>query len=444
MKSWIAVALTCWFVLPAGADAVLMKSGERYIGEVTEEGESLRIKNATFPDGILVKRSEVKTVYPKPEEMLDSIGKVVDAATAKYEEGKKAVDRNPALKAAQEMLFEPELQVEDAKEIYPAEKEKFNALLARIHDLRKMCRDAQTMDGPAVKDPPKDPEPKKDPPKKDPPRSGGDGPAPSVEPAKPPKAPVDSGDVAGALDAVKTGSPAELSAALRKVDVAREERLAAPMVDRLKTEADPQARAALKEALTKYSGTILNSRIDNALKGKNLTEAFRCDCAEVLSTKKEDKAIQLVSDIAFASEMRDTRDFARGLLANYGNASLKSASRYIHVPDDRTRRSAVDFVAGIGTPEAYGVLAQCLILGTSKELMAAASIDVPLRDTVCEKMISGGDTACPALVNALSNGNLRKWACYCLCKISGEGYAESDLKSWSTWWAKRKAENSGK
>ena len=216
------------------------------------------------------------------------------------------------------------------------------------------------------------------------------------------------------------------------------------MVERLKTETDAQARAVLKEALGSYPGFVVIRSLENGLKGKNLTGAFRQDCCDILCTKKEDKAISMVTDMAFASEMRETRDYCRGALSAYGNACLKSANRYIHCPDAKTRAIAVDFVASIGTQEAYGVLVGCLLIGTNTELMAQASIDLAIRDLACVKLISGGDKACPGLVAGLSNGSTRKWSCYCLSKISGEGYAESDIKSWTNWWRKRAAESGGK
>lgn len=436
MKAWITAAFVCALSTAACADAVLMKSGERYIGDVTEEGDSLRVKNTAFPAGVLVKKADVKVVYPKPEAMLEKLKKSLQGAMAKYEEGKKATDPNPFMKTAMEMLFDPELEAQEAAEVYPAEKKQFDGVLTRMHELRKMCRDGQRMDGPAAPekkqgDPVKPEAPKKADPAK-----------PAPKPAEPKAA--GGSDPAAVLETIRTGGPSELSVTLSGLNIPKEERLAAPMMERLKSETDPQAKAALKDALGKYPGYIVVRCAENTLKSKGVTDTFRRDCVDILATKKEDKAISMMSDFAFAAEMRDLREYARGPLAAYGNACLKSTSRYIHVSDARTRTETVDFIAAIGTPEAYGVLAGCLIIGTSKELLAAAGIDVPLRDHVCELMIAGGDTACPALVASLSNGNLRKWSCYCLSKISGEGYAESDVKSWTAWWKKRAAENAGK
>ncbi|MCE9582400.1 MAG: hypothetical protein K8T20_07895 [Planctomycetes bacterium] len=449
MKASLVVSLFLSLALRASADAVIMNSGERYIGEVTEDGDTIRLKNPTFPDGLVLKRAEVKAIYPKPEVMIEKLNKETDVAQAKYEEGKKAADPNPFLKAAIDALFDPELEAQEAAEVYPAEKAKFAEVLTRMHDLRKMCRDAQAMAGPAVK-----PEEKGKPPVGPAPKPGekpkpGDTPKPgdapkTVEPAKPPMKPAESGDVAAVVDIIRNGAPGDLAGALAKVEVAKEERLATPLVERLRAEKDPQARAVLKEAMTKLPGTLAVRVIETAIKAKGVSDEFRRDCCDILVGKKDEKSVAIVADVAFASEMRETRDYARGLLSAWGNATLKPASRYVHCADAKTRVTAVEFVAGIDTPEAYAVLAQCLIIGTSDELMAQSSIDVPIRDLAIEKLVSGGDKACPALVNALSSGSLRKWARFALQKISGQNYQETDVANWSAWWRKRKAEIGGK
>jgi hypothetical protein len=420
----------------AFAEAVILKSGERYIGDVTEEGDAYRVKNATFPDGILVKKDAVKTIYPKPETLLDKLTKQVDAAAAKYEEAKKASDPNTLAKAAMDMLFDPELEAAEATEVYPSHKTEFSALTTRMHELRKLCRDAQNLGGKSPADPVK-------PPPADPKSPPTPAEAPKDAPKKTPPN-VSANEMTAALETIKSGSASDVVATLAKFDDGKEERVCPAIIERLKSETDAQAKAALKATLSKFAGFVVIRTVENALKSKGVTDEFRRDCADVLSTKKDDKAVSMLTDLAFASDMKEVREHARGLLAEAENACLKSVNRYIHHPDARTRVDAVEFVARIGTPESYGILAQCLILGTSQELMKAASIDVPLRDLVVEKMTSGGDAACPALVAALSDGRLRKWSCFCLQKISGEGYAESDLKSWSAWWRKRQAELKGK
>ena len=154
--------------LPALADAVLLKNGERYIGEVTDLGDSLRIKSESHPDGLVVRKSDVKTVYPRPEKLLDKIGAEIEAAKKRYESGKTAADPNADMKAAMEMLFDPELETEDALQIYPNFRREFGAQQTTIHELRKMCRDAQVSGKPPVDNggekPPQDPKPADNPP----------------------------------------------------------------------------------------------------------------------------------------------------------------------------------------------------------------------------------------------------------------------------------------
>lgn len=445
MKTLIVALVLSGLASCAWAEAVILKSGERYIGEVTEEGDSYRIKNETFPDGIVVKKENVKTIYPKPEELLERITRVVDQAKSKYEEGKKAADPNSYMKAAVDMLFDPELEAAEAAEIYPAKKQEFAALTTSIHELRKMCRDAQNLGAKSPPDPAPKPGPKpapadpKNPPAKPDPKDPA-GPAPKNAP---PKA-VPANEMTAALETIKSGPASDLVATLSKFDDGKEERLCPPMIERLKTETDAQAKTVLKEALTKYPGFVIVRTVENALKAKGVSEEFKKDCADILAGKKEDKAISILTDISFASDARETRAYGRDILSAHGNACLKSVNRYIHHPDARTRVDAVEFVAAIDTPEAYAVLCQCLIIGTSQELMKASSIDVPLRDLCTDKLVKGGDKACPGLVSSLGNGNLRKWANFCLQKISGENFNESDLKSWSAWWKKRQSELQGK
>lgn len=429
MKTVCAVLLVS---AAAFADAIVMKTGERYIGDVTEEGDAYRIKNETFPDGIVVRKDAVQTRYPAPEVLLERIGRIVDEAAAKYDDAKWSADPNAGLKAAAGMLFDPELEATEAAEIYPARKDDFRAMVKRIQELRKLCRDGQKLEGPAPATPEK-PEPGKP-----------EGAKPGTPPEKQAPKNVPPGEMTAAIETLKTGAASDILALLARYDEGKEERFCPPMLERLKTEADAQTREVLREAIGKYQGFVVVRTVENALKSKGVTEEFRKVIAEILAGRKEEKAITMLSDIAFGAESRDTRQHGRGLLKESGNACLKAVNRYIHHPDSRTRTDAVEFVAGIGTPEAYGLLVQCLILGTSQELMKAASIDVALRDLCTEKLVSAGDKACPALVGGLSNGNLRKWCCFCLQKISGEGYAESDVRSWTAWWRKRQAENAGR
>ena len=162
----------------AAADAVLMKNGERYIGEVTDLGDSLRIKNAGHPEGLVVRKSDVKTVYPKPEVMIEKLRAELDRVKARYEAGKKAANPNAEMKAAMEMLFDPELEAEDAIQIYPDFRKQFQDVQTSIQELRKLCRDAQVSDKPGPAPPEEKPDPKPDP-NADPGRKPDPAPAPA-------------------------------------------------------------------------------------------------------------------------------------------------------------------------------------------------------------------------------------------------------------------------
>ena len=170
--------------LPAFADAVLMKNGERYIGEVTDLGNSLRIKNAAHPDGLEVKKSDVRTVYPKPEAMLEKLRAEIAKARARYDSGRKAADPNADMKVALDLLFDPEIEAEDAIQIYPEHKKEFVELQTSIHELRKLCRDAQVSGKPAPEPEPHKPAPAPDPKSGDAP-AGADKGAPPPRPADP-------------------------------------------------------------------------------------------------------------------------------------------------------------------------------------------------------------------------------------------------------------------
>ncbi|MEK7466392.1 MAG: hypothetical protein AAB074_03165 [Planctomycetota bacterium] len=148
------------------ADAVLMNNGERYIGEVTDLGNSLRIKNEAHPEGLVVKKSDVKTVYPKPEAMIEKLRRDIEKAKARYEAGKNSANPNAEMKAALELLFDPEVEVEDAIQIYPDFRTQFADVQTSIHELRKLCRDAQVSGKPP-------PGPDRPDPKPEPPADGG-------------------------------------------------------------------------------------------------------------------------------------------------------------------------------------------------------------------------------------------------------------------------------
>jgi outer membrane biosynthesis protein TonB len=164
MKPLFSAAFLLACLAFASADAVVLKTGERFVGDVSEEGDSWRIKSDRFPEGVVVKKTDVKAVYPKADAMLAKLDAAVAKAKERYDAGKKAADPNADMKAVVDMLFDPELEAADGAEVYPDRKKDFDSLTKRIHELRKMARDGQAMKGPPV-DPKPDPkpEPKPDP-----------------------------------------------------------------------------------------------------------------------------------------------------------------------------------------------------------------------------------------------------------------------------------------
>jgi len=174
----MAALFICTLSVPAAADAVLMKNGERYIGEVTDLGNSLRVKNEAHPEGLEVKKSDVKTVYPKPEAMIAKFRADIEKAKARYEAGKNAADPNAEMKAALDLLFDPEVEAEDAIQIYPDFKKQFSEVQTSIHELRKLCRDAQVSGKPGPAEDPATEKPGPDPKAGDPPAGDPKGAAP--------------------------------------------------------------------------------------------------------------------------------------------------------------------------------------------------------------------------------------------------------------------------
>ncbi|MCE9581415.1 MAG: hypothetical protein K8T20_02745, partial [Planctomycetes bacterium] len=159
MRVLFTVLLLATCALPALPDAVVLKTGERFLGEVKDEGDSLRIRNERFPDGVVVKKSDVKAVYPRVEEMLSKLDGAIGKARERYEAGKSLADANAEMKAVGDILFDAELEASDGGEIYPDRKKDFEQRVEAIHDLKKLARDAQTLGGPPV-EPKKDPNPK--------------------------------------------------------------------------------------------------------------------------------------------------------------------------------------------------------------------------------------------------------------------------------------------
>lgn len=159
MRFASAILVVLAAALSAHSDAVLLKSGARYIGDVTREDGGLRVRNAELPDGVFVPDSDVKKVYPAPEALLALLTTDYEKARGLY-----AAGDNGSLKSALGLLFDVENQALDALDVYPASREGFEALLGQVHDLRKLCREGRTLEGeaPAAPEPEAPPRPAED------------------------------------------------------------------------------------------------------------------------------------------------------------------------------------------------------------------------------------------------------------------------------------------
>ncbi|MBI2919928.1 MAG: hypothetical protein HYY18_02460, partial [Planctomycetes bacterium] len=159
MRHAAAVLIVLAAALPGFSDAVLLKNGARYIGDVSREDEGLRVRNADFPEGVFVRNADVKKVYPAPEALLALL-------TADYEKAKGlyGAGGDESLKSALDLLFEIETQALDALDVYPGSREGFEGLLGQVHDLRKLCREGRTLEGEVAPEPKPEPQAPPEPP----------------------------------------------------------------------------------------------------------------------------------------------------------------------------------------------------------------------------------------------------------------------------------------
>jgi hypothetical protein len=103
--------------------------------------------------------------------MIEKLDADIAFARGQYEDGLKASDRNSWLQSALDLLFDAELRAEEGAEVYPDRRADFEAAKGRIRDLRKLCRDARTLEGEAAgparrPEPPAPPSPEPAPPAK--------------------------------------------------------------------------------------------------------------------------------------------------------------------------------------------------------------------------------------------------------------------------------------
>jgi hypothetical protein len=105
---------------PALADAIWTKSGERLIGEVTEEGDNLRVKTALAPRGLLVPKNSVMARFPAALVMLREIEVAVAEARRLMSDGwDPKADRQASGLKAKEKLAECEARVAKVEDVYP-------------------------------------------------------------------------------------------------------------------------------------------------------------------------------------------------------------------------------------------------------------------------------------------------------------------------------------
>jgi hypothetical protein len=351
--------------------------------------------------------------------LLENSAKVRERVKRIYEAAKGTEDPNPKLKDALALLQ----QVQEPLESF-AERgggREVNEELRSVRELRKLCREAMVSQAP----PPT--------------------PAPGPKPAE--NAPADPAAHEAALKsattALKGGSPGEVCAALSAVGSDKEGRLAAAAVLRLRTEADPQARAALVDLLRGSPAPRVAVEIQAGLDARPTAE-FERDSAEILAGRPEEKAVVLLARLAFGAETRSTRESARAALSPAGPAAAAACARWLRHPEKRVRSDAIAFLAGLRVPAGWAHLTGLLIGGTDRELQNAAGIDVADRDAAMRALIDAGEDACSALVAALGQQSLKKHAAQCLREISGEDFPESDRAAWAGWWRKRAAERSGR
>lgn len=251
-------------------------------------------------------------------------------------------------------------------------------------------------------------------------------------------------DYAAILEKIRKGSPSDCIEAIGKLTPGKEERAAKPIAVRLVTEADAQAKAALREALTAYKGAVLVQAVKTGLETKGVTDEYRTMALELLGPEKGEAAVLLVGKIAFESEMKAMREAGQKTMAGFGDEAVKCTSSYVRSSDQKIATEAVATLQAIGTIEAGKALTGCLAIGSEKELLRIAKITSKTRDDAVTALTAMGDNAVPGLLLGLDGQLYQKWCAYVLTKISGEFHTQKDKAAWLDWWKRHQAEKAGK
>jgi hypothetical protein len=242
-------------------------------------------------------------------------------------------------------------------------------------------------------------------------------------------------DMPALIEKIRKGSPAECVDAVAKVG--KEERAAEPIAIRMRDEPDAQTKAVLKEALTAHKPFVIVKAMKNALAPKAITDEFKREALEILVACKEEGAVNLVTTIAFESEMQAMRAEGQKALATFEDLAVKATDRYVRVP--ARAKEAIAVLQAIGTETAAKALVHYLVTGSSKETMKMVGVDSETRDAVITAVLALGDKSAPALIGGLDSFNHQKWCSYCLQKISGEFHTMKEKAKWLDWWKRRQA-----
>lgn len=251
-------------------------------------------------------------------------------------------------------------------------------------------------------------------------------------------------DYAAVLEKIRKGSPSDCMEALGKLAPGKEERAAKPIAIRLVTETDAQTKAALRESLGAYKGSVLVQAVKTGLETKGVTDEYRTMALELLGPEKGEAAILLVGKIAFESEMKAMRAAGQKTMAGFGDEAVKCTSSYVRSADQKIATEAVATLQAIGTVEAGKALTGCMADGGEKELNRIAKITSRTRDDAVTALIAMGDNAVPGLLLGLDGQLYQKWCSYVLQKISGEFHTQKDKAGWLDWWKRHQAEKAGK
>jgi hypothetical protein len=119
------------------ADSLWTKSGERFVGEVTEEGDNYRVKTALVPEGVLVPKSSVTARFPAPDVMLREVDIEIEEARRLSEGVVTGVgDVTDLVNLVNARLEWCDERIRKLQEAYPGEGAECAKLTKRIEQVR--------------------------------------------------------------------------------------------------------------------------------------------------------------------------------------------------------------------------------------------------------------------------------------------------------------------